>query len=273
LDCTLGLGGYAEAVLSYLPGAEVVGVDHDEQALAIARERLLPFEDRVSIVKANFRCLGNQVEVRAPFDAVLFDLGVSNLQLVDKDRGFSFQEDGPLDMRMDTSSPFSAADIVNKYPEADLVLLFKRYGEERFSRQIAAKIVRFREQSGPILQTSTLVGIIRSSMPAAVQRKGRGHPARRVFQALRIAVNEELLALQDGLAATPALVANNSLVVVVSYHSLEDRIVKTCFKGWNEQGRGVILTKRPITPSSQEIDANRKSRSAKMRVFRFTGAA
>ncbi|MDI9369565.1 MAG: 16S rRNA (cytosine(1402)-N(4))-methyltransferase RsmH [Synergistaceae bacterium] len=272
LDCTLGLGGYAEAVLSSFPDVELVGIDQDGQAISIAKERLLPFKERVSFVNVNFRSLLSHEAVQGPFDAVLFDLGVSNLQLVDKSRGFSFQDDGPLDMRMDSRAVLSAADIVNSYSATDLAILFKKYGEERYSRQIAGRIVRHRERSGPILHTSTLVEIIRGSMPAAVQRKGRGHPARRVFQALRIAVNEELLALREGLAATLPVVAPGALVIVVSYHSLEDRIVKTCFKDWNEQNRGVILTKRPITPTPQEVVENRKSRSAKMRVFKITGA-
>jgi len=170
---------------------------------------------------------------------------------------------------MDRDEPFSASDIVNTYPERELADLFWKYGEERFSRQLARGIVRHREGKGLIERTSTLVEVVRSTLPAPVQRKMGGHPARRIFQALRIAVNDEISVLQDALHGVPALAASGSLVLVVSYHSLEDRIVKTLFKMWREQGKGTILTKRPLTPSEEEIETNHKSRSAKMRVFRF----
>lgn len=269
LDCTLGLGGYSEAILSSSLSTKVFAVDQDDQALVFAKERLQPFGERFFPVKGNFSSLPESITSQSPFDAIVFDLGVSNLQLVDEERGFSFQSDGPLDMRMDRNEPFSASDIVNTYPERELADLFWKYGEERFSRQLARGIVRHREGKGAIERTSTLVEVVRSTLPAPVQRKMGGHPARRIFQALRIAVNDEISVLQDALHGVPALAASGSLVLVVSYHSLEDRIVKTLFKSWNEQGKGLILTKRPLTPSEEEIEANHKSRSAKMRVFRF----
>jgi len=269
LDCTLGLGGYSEAILSSSFSTKVFGVDQDDQALAFAKERLQPFGERFYPAKGNFSSLPASITSHAPFDAIVFDLGVSNLQLVDEERGFSFQSDGPLDMRMDRDEPFSASDIVNTYPERELADLFWKYGEERFSRQLARGIVRHREGKGLIERTSTLVEVVRSTLPAPVQRKMGGHPARRIFQALRIAVNDEISVLQDALHGVPALAASGSLVLVVSYHSLEDRIVKTLFKMWREQGKGTILTKRPLTPSEEEIEMNHKSRSAKMRVFRF----
>ncbi len=269
LDCTLGLGGYSEAILSSSFSTKVFGVDQDDQALAFAKERLQPFGERFYPAKGNFSSLPASITSHAPFDAIVFDLGVSNLQLVDEERGFSFQSDGPLDMRMDRDEPFSASDIVNTYPERELADLFWKYGEERFSRQLARGIVRHREGKGLIERTSTLVEVVRSTLPAPVQRKMGGHPARRIFQALRIAVNDEISVLQDALHGVPALAASGSLVLVVSYHSLEDRIVKTLFKMWREQGKGTILTKRPLTPSEEEIETNHKSRSAKMRVFRF----
>ncbi len=269
LDCTLGLGGYSEAILSSSFSTKVFGVDQDDQALAFAKERLQPFGERFYPAKGNFSSLPASITSHAPFDAIVFDLGVSNLQLVDEERGFSFQSDGPLDMRMDRDEPFSASDIVNTYPERELADLFWKYGEERFSRQLARGIVRHREGKGLIERTSTLVEVVRSTLPAPVQRKMGGHPARRIFQALRIAVNDEISVLQDALHGVPALAASESLVLVVSYHSLEDRIVKTLFKMWREQGKGTILTKRPLTPSEEEIETNHKSRSAKMRVFRF----
>ena len=268
LDCTLGLGGYAEAILSS-SDARLIGIDQDEQALAFSRDRLRRFGDRFDGVKANFRSLPEEVTSRAPFGAFFFDLGVSNLQLTDDARGFSFQSDGPLDMRMDLASNRSAADIVNSGTEGEIADIFWKYGEERHSRRLARAIVRHREAIGPIMRTETLVAVIRGALPAPVQRKMGGHPARRVFQALRIAVNEELCALQEGLQAIPSLAAPGALLFVVSYHSLEDRIVKTVFRLWKEQGRGEILSKRLIRPSSDEVESNRKSRSAKLRVFRF----
>lgn len=269
LDCTLGLGGYSEAVLRSFESPEVYGVDQDSQALALTEQRLLPFAARFHPEKGNFACLPPAIICKAPFDAFLFDLGVSNLQLVDEERGFSFQSDGPLDMRMDRESSFSAADLVNTFSDRELAEVFWKYGEERFSRQLARGIVRYREESGRIDRTSTLVEIVRKTLPAPVQRKMGGHPARRIFQALRIAVNDEISVLESGLRSVPVIAAPGSLLIVVSYHSLEDRIVKNLFKQWREEEKGDILTKRPLVPSDDEIEANYKSRSAKMRVFSF----
>lgn len=269
LDCTLGLGGYAEAVLLSFESAEVYGVDQDNQALALAEKQLLPFGARFHPEKGNFASLPPGIICKAPFDAVLFDLGVSNLQLVDEERGFSFQSDGPLDMRMDRESSFSAADLVNTFSDRELAEVFWKYGEERFSRQLARGIVRYREEFGRIDRTSTLVEIVRKTLPAPVQRKMGGHPARRIFQALRIAVNNEISVLESGLESIPGIAASGALLIVVSYHSLEDRIVKNLFKQWCEEGKGEIVTKRPLVPSDDEIAANRKARSAKMRVFSF----
>jgi len=270
LDCTLGLGGYSEAILLSFQSTEVHAVDQDSQALSLAKERLLPFATRFHPEKGNFASLPPSITCKAPFDAIVFDLGVSNLQLVDEGRGFSFQADGPLDMRMDRESSFSAADLVNTLSEKEIADIFWKFGEERFSRQLARGIVRYREESGRIDRTSTLVEIVRKTLPAPVQRKMGGHPARRIFQALRIAVNDEISILESGLQRVPDLAAPNALLIVVSYHSLEDRIVKNLFKKWREEEKGGILTKRPLVPSDEEIEVNRKSRSAKMRVFSFT---
>ena len=269
LDCTLGLGGYSEAILESFESTGVYAVDQDSHALSFAKERLLPFGARFHPEKGNFASLPPAVTCNAPFDAMLFDLGVSNLQLVDEDRGFSFQSDGPLDMRMDREFRYSAADLVNSYSEREIADIFWKYGEERFSRQLARGIVRYREESGKIERTSTLVDIVRKTLPAPVQRKMGGHPARRIFQALRIAVNDEISILETGLHNIPDVAAPGALLVVVSYHSLEDRIVTNLFKKWREEGKGSIVTKRPLVPSDEEIEANHKSRSAKMRVFSF----
>jgi 16S rRNA (cytosine1402-N4)-methyltransferase len=267
LDCTLGLGGYSGAILSSFPSTTVYALDQDEHALSIAKESLACYGERFRCEKGNFASVPEEIALHAPFDAILFDLGVSNLQLVDGDRGFSFQADGPLDMRMDRNSPLSASTIINTYPEREISAIFWKYGEERFARQLSKGIVRYREEEGPIERTSTLVEVVRKTLPAPVQRKMGGHPARRIFQALRIAVNDELNVLNEGLKEALALAASNALVLVVSYHSLEDRIVKNTFREWKEKDRGSILTRKPVVPSEEEIERNYKSRSAKMRVF------
>ncbi len=268
LDCTLGLGGYARAVLDAFPFSTLWGMDQDAVALGIASERLSAYGDRFRPVHGNFSSLTELLEGQGPFDAVLFDLGVSNLQIQDGERGFSFQQDGPLDMRMDASSGFSASQLVNEASEKELSDIFRRFGEERFSRQIARGVVRFRERSGRIERTSTLVDIIRSVLPAPVQRKMGGHPARRVFQALRIAVNDELAALESGLGGAKESAAHGGVIVAVSYHSLEDRIVKHRFQEWYGGGAGEILTRRPLVPTEEEVERNYKARSAKLRAFR-----
>ena len=269
LDGTLGLGGYSEAVLASFPEARVWGVDQDEQALQMASERLRPFAGRFAAIHGNFSDLEEIAGEGAPYDAVLFDLGVSNLQISDGERGFSFQYDGPLDMRMDQGLSVTAADIVNECPEKDLAEIFWKFGEERFSREIARGIVRFRQKEGKIRTTATLVAVIRDTLPAPVQRKMGGHPARRVFQALRIKVNDELEALSGGLRGAVSLSGPGGLILVVSYHSLEDRIVKHQYREWQTEGSGKILTKHPLLPGDAEVERNFKARSAKLRVFRM----
>ena len=269
LDGTLGLGGYSEAVLASFPEARVWGVDQDEQALQMASERLRPFAGRFAAIHGNFSDLEEIAGEGAPYDAVLFDLGVSNLQISDGERGFSFQYDGPLDMRMDQGLSVTAADIVNECPEKDLAEIFWKFGEERFSREIARGIVRFRQKEGKIRTTATLVAVIRDTLPAPVQRKMGGHPARRVFQALRIKVNDELEALSGGLRGAVSLSGPGGLILVVSYHSLEDRIVKHQYREWQTEGSGKIITKHPLLPGDAEVERNFKARSAKLRVFRM----
>lgn len=274
VDATLGLGGYSEAVLKRFPDVSVLGIDQDVQALERARKRLTSFEDRFLAVQANFRNVREVLETigwdRA--DAFVFDLGVSNLQIGDPSRGFSFQHDGPLDMRMDAApgSPGrTAADVVNTFPPEELARIFREYGEERYAWQIAKGISNHVQNQEAIHTTGELVNLIRTILPAPVQRKMGRHPARRVFQALRIFVNDEMGALQGALDACPSCAREDGLLLAISYHSLEDRIVKKTMRAWKQEGRGKTLFGKPRTPSDEEIERNYKARSAKLRAFVF----
>ena len=273
LDGTVGLGGYAEAMLRAFPGGTVLGIDRDPQALSLAEERLSPFGRRFRAEHANFGAVGELLKARGPFDAIVFDLGVSNLQISEAERGFSFQRDGPLDMRMDPGSGApTAADILAHADKRELARIFWEYGEERYARQIASRVELHRRRGGRLERTGDLTALIRGLLPEPVQRRMGGHPARRVFQALRIFVNDELGELESMLSGLPGLAAEGCLAAVVSYHSLEDRIVKHRFRAWEkEEGRGRVLTRRPILPGEAERDRNYKSRSAKLRAFRFEG--
>jgi 16S rRNA (cytosine1402-N4)-methyltransferase len=198
----------------------------------------------------------------------LFDFGVSNMQLSAPERGFSFQEDGPLDMRMSPGDDIpTAADIIRESDAVELAGIFRVFGEEKNALRIARGIARAKEAGEPPDTTMQLVAVIRRSLPAAVQRKMGGNPARKVFQALRIAVNSELEEIRKGLAGSLELTGEGGFIAAVSYHSLEDRLVKRTFRDWEAEGRGAVMTKRPAVPSEEEVNANRKARSAKMRVF------
>lgn len=267
LDCTLGLGGYSEAILEAFPGVHVWGLDQDDEAIRISSDRLGAFGNRFHPIHGNFAEAADLAGNAAPFDAVLFDLGVSNLQITEGHRGFSFQTDGPLDMRMNRHSDLTAEYLVNNWTEKELSDIFWKYGEERYSRQIARGILRHRENAGKIETTGSLVAVIRETLPAPVQRKMGGHPARKIFQALRIAVNDELTVLEKGLSGAFELVSSGASIAVVSYHSLEDRIVKHFFREMQKENRGTITTKRPLIPSDGEIERNYKARSAKLRLF------
>jgi len=256
VDMTVGSGGHAAALLA-AGVSRLVGVDRDPEALQIASHRLSPFGDRVRLVGARFSEVDEDV-VGGSADGVLFDLGVSSMQLDRPERGFGYRVDGPLDMRMGegsgTAGP-SAADLVNDLPERDLADLIYRFGEEPRSRRIAAAIVRRR----PIRTTDELTGIIVS---AVGKRPGGPHPARRTFQALRIAVNRELEELTAALPPAAGLLGPGGRVVVISYHSLEDRIVKRSFR---DDGRLEVLTKKPLVASTGERARNPRARSAKLR--------
>jgi len=229
VDATLGLGGHSEAVLTRCGLARVVGFDRDPEALRLAGERLAPFGDRFTPVHATFDRIPEALRDLglAEADGVLFDLGVSSMQLDVTDRGFAYREDAPLDMRMDPTAGLTAADVLNTYERGDLVRVLREYGEERFAPKIASAVVREREKA-PFTTSARLVQLLYDQIPAPARRTG-GHPAKRTFQALRMEVNDELGALRRAIPAAIDVLAVGGRVVVESYHSLEDRLVKRAF--------------------------------------------
>ena len=255
VDMTLGAGGHAEALLEAGVG-HLIGVDRDPSALSLSGERLAAHGDRFRAVRARFSEVDEEV-VGGPVDGVLFDLGVSSMQLDGADRGFGYRTDGPLDMRMAGAADDepSAADLVNGLPEAQLADLIYEFGEERRSRRVAHAIVRNR----PITTTDRLARVVAGALG---RRPGGPHPARRTFQALRIAVNREIEELSASLPQAVGLLAPGGRVVVIAYHSLEDRVVKYAFR---EDERLVVLTKKPRRPSEDEVAGNPRSRSALLR--------
>jgi len=277
VDCTVGGGGHAAAILEESsPGGQLIGIDADPSALRVAREKLKPYGKDVVLVNENFRYLENICTRYGfhPVNGILFDLGVSSLQLEEAGRGFSFQQDSPLDMRFSDRQALTAADIVNTYAEPELALLLYRYGEERRSRQIARRIVERR----PLRTTRELVQAVEQAVAGV---RGRIHPATRTFQALRITVNQELENLELALEQALNLLGSSGRIVVISFHSLEDRLVKdflrreaqgclcppgapVCICG--HTARLKILSKKAIKPSPIEVQANPRSRSARMRV-------
>lgn len=284
VDGTLGGAGHAEEICKRLgEKGRFVGLDQDEEAVAASRERLAVFEDKVSIVKSNYVHMKQVLDSQGihKVDGILLDLGVSSHQLDDAGRGFSYREDAPLDMRMDREQPITAKDIVNRYPEAELARIIYSYGEERYARSIARHIVREREHR-EIETTGELVDIIRRAMPAKAQN-GKGHPAKRTFQAIRIECNQELEVLRQALDDMMDLLRDNGRLCIISFHSLEDRIVKNSFRkaenpctcppdfpvcACGKKPRGKVLTKKPILPTEKEMERNSRSKSAKLRVFK-----
>ena len=262
VDATVGTGGHSLEIARQLTNGRLVAMDRDPRALDIARERLKPFERQVILVHANFSRIDEVARglKLPPLDGVVADLGVSSLQLESPERGFSFRWAGPLDMRMGPDEPLTAGEIVNYWPEKDLADLLYRYGEERNSRKIARAIVRAR----PIRDSEHLATVV------AGGRKARGrqklHPATKTFLALRIAVNRESEELEQFLSRTPATLALGGRWVILSYHSLEDRLVKRAFQRMAQEGLLRILTKKVVRPSAEEIYRNPRARSAKMRV-------
>lgn len=269
VDCTLGEGGHAEAILeATAPDGRLIGIDRDDEAIQRAGERLKRYGDRVRLFHESLNNLGMILEsqqIRC-VDGILMDLGVSTLQLMDPKRGFSFQKDGPLDMRMDRRSEVTAAELVNSLPEDRLARLLWEYGEERWSRRIARAVVGERRKR-PITTTLELADVVRRAVPPAA-RHGRLHPATRTFQALRIAVNQELEHLARALAAAVDRLNPAGRLCVIAFHSLEDRVVKRTFRAsaLSDPARVRVVTKKPIVPSPREIESNPRSRSAKLRV-------
>ncbi|MFZ1802807.1 MAG: 16S rRNA (cytosine(1402)-N(4))-methyltransferase RsmH [Nitrospira sp.] len=272
VDCTVGYGGHAEMLLIASPvGTRVVGLDQDSQAIEFSQRRLNRFGDRIVLRQGNYRDLKSHLAEAgiAKVDCVLFDFGVSSPQLDDPSRGFSFQREGPLDMRMDQTIGTTAADLVNSSSEHELADIIFQNGEERYARRIARAIVQERQRQ-PVMTTGVLAAIIARSVPASY-RHGRIHCATRTFQALRIAVNHELDFLEPSLRDAIDVLAVGGRVCAISFHSLEDRIVKHTFRSLAQGPDATlsILTKKPVLPSGAECEANPRSRSAKLRVAEY----
>lgn len=269
IDCTLGDGGHALEALRRSPKTFVIGFDVDGEAISVAEKRLEPeFGGRFLALKADYRRLP---EVLATLgvprvDTILYDLGVSSRQLDSPERGFSYWGDGPLDMRMDPEKGTTARDILMTYSGEELARILRDYGEERFAGRIAREIVKAREERD-IDTASALVDIVKKAIPVGA-RTGGGHPARRTFQALRIAVNNELGFLQRAILDGFYHLRPGGVVAVLSYHSLEDRVVKNTFRSLSESGEARRVTPKPVTPEADEIERNPRARSAKLRVVK-----
>ncbi|MGH9406178.1 MAG: 16S rRNA (cytosine(1402)-N(4))-methyltransferase RsmH [Terriglobia bacterium] len=262
IDATLGGGGHAEAILASLGSGKLLGIDRDPEALDRGRERLAPFKERLILVHGDFARIDelHAASGLPPANGILADLGLSSDQLEDAQRGFSFDRSGPLDMRMDPNEPLRAAEIVNRFREDELADLIFRLGEERYSRRIAREIVKAR----PIQTTAELAQAVRGAIPSRAGLHNL-HPATRTFMALRLAVNHELESLDEFLAKALGVLAPHGRLVVISFHSLEDRRVKQAFVRWRNEGRAGILTRRIVRPGEEEIRMNARSRSAKLR--------
>ena len=282
VDCTLGGAGHSSYLLSKLSKeGHLYAFDQDDVALANAKEKLSSYDGQVTFIKSNFRYLTEKLAEHGveKVDGIIFDLGVSSPQLDTPDRGFSYHHDAPLDMRMDQQSAISAYHVVNDWAYEDLVRIFFKYGEEKFSKQIARKIEAYRGNN-PIRTTGELVEIIKEAIPAPARRKG-GHPAKRIFQAIRIAVNDELKVFEEAIAQSIDLLNPKGRVSVITFHSLEDRICKSAFKEAAtppELPRNMpflpegyepkisLVNRKPIVPTEEELEGNNRARSAKLRI-------
>jgi 16S rRNA (cytosine1402-N4)-methyltransferase len=264
VDCTLGAGGHARAMLERWPDASLVGIDQDPSALQLAGQNLSDLGSRVRLVQGNFRRLPELVP--APVDGVLMDLGVSSMHFDQAGRGFTYAlPEAPLDMRMDPAGAVTAAGLLNRLDERELARIIRDYGEERWASRIASFVVQFRGRR-PMQTAGDLVEAILAAIPAAARRAG-GHPARRTFQALRIAVNDELEALGEGIGHAARLLAPGGRLAIISFHSLEDRIVKRAFREHAARGDYQLVVRKPLVAGPDEIAANPRARSAKLRIL------
>lgn len=285
VDGTLGGGGHSYEIAKRLLSGRLIGIDQDEAAITAAGERLAEWNDRVTIVRSNYseiKQVLNTLNI-SQVDGILLDLGVSSYQLDTPERGFSYKEDAPLDMRMDTRNSKTAKDIVNGYSEMELFRMIRDYGEDNFAKNIAKHIVRMREEK-PLETTFELVEAIKAAIPMKL-RINTGHPAKRTFQAIRIELNRELEVLKDSLQAMIELLSPEGRLCIITFHSLEDRIVKSCFKTnenpctcpssfpvcvCGKKPLGKVISRKPILPSTEELEYNKRSKSAKLRVFEKT---
>lgn len=289
LDGTLGGGGHSGEILKHLKGGCLIGIDQDEEALAAAGKRLSEFGEegkRFTLIRDNYCNAAEAVRTYGVngVDGIVLDLGVSSWQLDNAERGFSYRYDAPLDMRMDKRQTLTARDIVNDYPESALYQVIRDYGEEQFAKNIAKHIVQAR-QKGPIETTGQLNELISAAIPAKIQKKG-GHPSKRTFQALRIECNRELEVLKNSIDGLIGLLNPGGRICIITFHSLEDRIVKTAFRrnenpctcppdfpvcvcGKKPVGR--VVTRKPILPTEKEMEENPRSKSAKLRIFEKQG--
>ena len=283
VDGTTGGGGHSYEICKRLgENGRLICIDQDAEALAAAEKRLEPFAGIVTLVKSNYAQMKEVLKQLGidKVDGIVLDLGVSSYQLDNAERGFSYREDAPLDMRMDREQTLTARDIVNEYPESELYRIIKEYGEERFAKNIARNICK-RRQDKPLETTFELVDIIRGSMPAKA-RNGKSHPAKRTFQAIRIECNQELEVLRQALDEMVDLLKDGGRISIITFHSMEDRMVKTSFRRQENpctcppdfpvcvcgnKPKGKVITRKPILPSEEECEQNTRSKSAKLRVF------
>ena len=285
VDCTMGGAGHSKEIVKRLSDKGLfIGFDQDKNAIATAKERLAEYSDRVRFVHSNFENIKEELEKIGVYkiDGVLADLGVSSHQLDEADRGFSYMHDAPLDMRMDVRKNFSAYDVVNTYSEEQLAKIIRDYGEDNWAKRIAKFIVEERQEK-PIENTGELVEVIKKAIPKKARIDGP-HPAKRTFQAIRIEVNNELGVINKMIEDAVSMMNKGGRVCIITFHSLEDRIIKSAFKQWSKECICLphvmkcecgannalgIASKKPIIPSPQEIATNKRARSAKMRVFQF----
>ena len=283
VDGTLGGAGHSSEIVRRLTrGGRLIGIDQDGDAIEAASRKLEPYKDQVTIVRSNYAQMKQRLEELSVYgvDGILLDLGVSSYQLDNSDRGFTYREDVPLDMRMDQRQTRTARDIVNQYSEMELYRIIRDYGEEKFAKNIAKHIVKFREDQ-EIETTGQLTEIIKAAIPKKVRMTG-GHPAKKTFQAIRIELNQELDVLKDSLETMIDLLNDGGRLCVITFHSLEDRIVKNIFRTCQSPcicppefpvcvcgrvSKGQVITRKPIVPSEEEQDENPRSKSAKLRVF------